>query len=94
MGLAQSWFVYMIRADDNSLYTGITTDPKRRLSEHQSDKKRQAKYFKGRNAINIVYLKCAEDRTEAAKLEYFIKQLTKKHKEALVNGELALESLS
>ena len=40
------WYVYMIRASDQSLYTGITTDLERRLTEHQSGKA-GAKYFRG-----------------------------------------------
>ena len=41
-----SWYVYIIRASDQSLYTGITTDPERRFAEHQSGKA-GAKYFRG-----------------------------------------------
>ena len=32
-----SWWVYMIRADDHSLYTGVTTDIERRLAEHKAE---------------------------------------------------------
>jgi putative endonuclease len=38
-----TWFVYMIRCRDGSLYTGISTDVERRLAEHQSGK--GAKYL-------------------------------------------------
>ncbi len=79
----------MIRASDNSLYTGITTDPIRRLSEHQNDKKRQAKYFKGRQALNIAYLERAENRSEASKIEVKLKKLSKARKEALVSAYLS-----
>lgn len=79
-----TWYVYMVRASDNALYTGITTDPKRRLLEHQTDKKRQAKFFKGRQAISIVYLDKAENRSAASKVEAQLKKLPKAKKEALV----------
>ncbi len=46
------WFVYMVRASDDSLYTGITTDLARRLAEHQAGKA-GAKYFRGRSAMAI-----------------------------------------
>ena len=49
------WYVYMVRASDQTLYTGITTDPQRRLAEHQSGKA-GAKYFRGRKAGEMVYL--------------------------------------
>ena len=85
-----SWYVYMIRASDNSLYTGITTDPERRLKEHQTDKKRQAKYFKGRTALHIAYLEKTIDRSAASKLEIKLKKLSKIKKEELV-GDYANE---
>ena len=47
------WYVYMVRASDQSLYTGITTDLERRLKEHQSGSA-GAKYFRGRSAIETV----------------------------------------
>ena len=43
---AQAWFVYVIRASDDSLYTGITTDVERRFNEHFSTVK-GARYFRG-----------------------------------------------
>ncbi|MCU4674863.1 GIY-YIG nuclease family protein [Catenovulum sp. 2E275] len=78
------WYVYMIRSSDNSLYTGITTDPKRRLTEHQTDPKKQAKYFKGRQALSIAYLQIATSRSEASKLEAGFKKLSKHKKEQIV----------
>ena len=44
------WYVYIVRASDETLYTGITTDLERRLAEHQSGKA-GAKYFRGRTAL-------------------------------------------
>ncbi|MFT5707638.1 MAG: putative endonuclease, partial [Oceanospirillaceae bacterium] len=31
-----AWWLYLIRCKNKTLYTGITTDVKRRLSEHQA----------------------------------------------------------
>jgi len=48
------WYVYIVRASDQTLYTGITTDLDRRLAEHQSGKG-GAKYFRGRDALEMVF---------------------------------------
>ena len=50
----KEWFVYMIRCMDSSLYTGITTDVKRRYEEHE--KGRGAKYTKVRKPVEILSL--------------------------------------
>ena len=33
------WYVYLMRCADNSLYTGVTTDPERRVREHNGELK-------------------------------------------------------
>ena len=79
------YYVYMIRCRDNSIYTGITTDVKRRINEHFKQNEKCAKY-----TLNhpIEKLECAwetENRVLASKLEYYIKKrLTKKQKEELI----------
>jgi putative endonuclease len=40
----ENWFVYMIRCNDDSLYTGITTDMVRRWHEHcRTDRQRSGR---------------------------------------------------
>lgn len=78
------WYVYMVRASDQSLYTGITTDLERRLAEHQSGKA-GAKYFRGRNAIEMVYSEQADGRSAASIREAAIKKLTREKKLALIH---------
>jgi len=72
----------MIRCSDNSLYTGITTDPKRRFIEHKNLK--GAKYFYAHTPIKIVYIEMAKGRSEASKREYAIKKLTAIKKQSLI----------
>ena len=76
------WFVYMIRADDESLYTGITTDLDRRLEQHQSGKG-GAKYFRGRNAREYVYTEAGHSRSSASVREAQIKKMTRQQKNLL-----------
>ncbi|MGD8176528.1 GIY-YIG nuclease family protein [Marinimicrobium sp. ARAG 43.8] len=77
------WQVYMIRGDDNCLYTGITTDMTRRWREHCAGV-RGARYFRGRSPRELCYLEAHPDRSSASRREYAIKQLTRAAKEQLI----------
>ncbi|KFA59577.1 hypothetical protein A9G34_02230 [Gilliamella sp. Choc4-2] len=76
------WFLYVIRTAKQSLYTGITTDVQRRLRQHQNNK--GAKHLKGHQDLKVVYQVKVGGRSLALKLEYRIKHLSKKDKEALI----------
>lgn len=80
-----SWYVYMVRCRDNSLYTGCTDDPNRRLAVHNAGK--GAKYTKSRLPVQLVYREECPDKSTALKREYAIKRLTKAEKELLCNGQ-------
>jgi len=77
------WFVYMIRASDGSLYTGVTTDVKRRFEEHCSAGKR-AKFFRGRQPLEVVYTENHSDRSSAQRRESAIKKLSRDQKLELI----------
>ena len=88
-------YVYIIRCKDNSLYTGITNNLKRRVKEHITKSKKCAKYTKNHIAMNLEAYWITEDRRLASKLEYQIKKLTKNEKEEIiVNKEKFNEYLS
>jgi predicted metal-dependent hydrolase len=70
------YFVYIIQCSDLSLYTGITTDLKRRLKEHNATVK-GAKYTKGKRPVRLVYFKEWPDRSSASVEEARIKQLSR-----------------
>ena len=88
---AMTWFVYMIRCSDNSLYTGITTDVGRRFQAHSQGK--GAKYLKYKRPLALVFEQSIGDRSLASKVEYAIKQLPKQKKELIVQGELDCRQL-
>lgn len=89
------YYVYIIRCKDNSLYTGITNNLKRRVKEHITKSKKCAKYTKNYIAMNLEAYWITEDRRLASKLEYQIKKLTKNEKEEIiVNKEKFNEYLS
>ncbi len=73
----------MVRCKDDSLYTGVTTDLTRRTKEHNSINK-GAKYTRNKQPVTLVFHIEKQDRSDACKYEYEIKQLTKKQKEALI----------
>jgi putative endonuclease len=77
------WYVYIIRASDESLYTGITTDVERRFNEHCGGPRR-ARFFRGRQALEVVYTEIHPDRSSALKRESVIKGLTRKLKLELI----------
>ena len=76
------WHVYLVRAGDGSLYTGIATDVKRRVAEHAEG--RGAKALRGRGPLELVYRKRIGDRGLALRLEHQLKLRSKDEKEALV----------
>ncbi|MFZ7121875.1 MAG: GIY-YIG nuclease family protein [Eubacteriaceae bacterium] len=76
------FYVYMLRCNDNSLYTGWTTDLDRRLKEH--NKGTGAKYTRAKLPVKLVYHEQLNSKSDAIKREYQIKQLKKIQKEKLV----------
>ncbi|MEM7357606.1 MAG: GIY-YIG nuclease family protein [Pseudomonadota bacterium] len=87
-----SWFVYMLRCADDSLYTGITKDLERRLAEHNYDNKKGARYTRARRPVQVVYQLSCENRASASQAEARLKKLNRQQKLALLkpgaaNGE-------
>lgn len=85
------WFLYLVRTADNKLYTGITTDVERRFLQHQSGK--GAKALRGKGTLRLAFSGEVGERSLALRLEYRIKQLTKRQKERLVAGDGCFETL-
>lgn len=77
-------YIYMVRCKDESLYTGITTDIRRRMQEHGGRKRSGAKYTKSHGLLALEMVWETDSWSHAAKLEYRIKRLTRKQKEALL----------
>jgi len=84
-----TWFVYLLRCADNSLYTGITTDVQRRFSEHQAQGRLTARYLRGRGPLELACHFEAGNRSDALQIEYRIKQLSVADKRRLITGQLA-----
>ena len=87
------FYIYMLRCEDNSLYTGFTTDIKRRWQEHLDKDKPYAKYTRSHPVKSIAALWVCESRSGALKLEYHLKKLNKQQKEYLIKNPDELNSL-
>jgi putative endonuclease len=75
------WWVYMVRCNDGTLYTGCTTDPARRLRQHNGKSKGGAKYTMTRRPVEPAGLERVTGlRSEALKRENALKRLTRMQK--------------
>ena len=72
------YFLYLLLCHDRSIYTGITTDVKRRFKEHQDGT--GSKYTRARKAIKILYTEKFKTRSAASKREAEIKSWKRKEK--------------
>jgi|TARA_B110000858_G_scaffold157250_1_gene179929 putative endonuclease len=88
--LFKSWCVYIVRADDESLYTGITTNVYRRFQQHLNSKQ-GAKYFNGRKPEKIVYIEEGHDRSSASKREAEIKSFSREKKLLTISEAKSIE---
>ncbi|SQG00089.1 GIY-YIG nuclease superfamily protein [Paucimonas lemoignei] len=84
------WFVYLVRAENGSLYCGISDDPQRRFAAHQKGK--GARFFCSSPAVALVYVEACVSKGEALRQERLIKKLRKSAKEVLAAGYCATSS--
>lgn len=87
-------YIYIVRCDDDSLYTGITKDIEKRMNNHVGGKgASHAKYMRFHKPVELAALWQTEDYKTAAKLEYAIKKkLTRQQKlDLIANPEKVTE---
>jgi predicted GIY-YIG superfamily endonuclease len=80
-----SWWVYLLKCGDGSLYTGITNDLERRLALHRAG--RGARYTRGRGPLQLIWSEPWPDRASASRREHAVKQLSRTAKLALAAAE-------
>jgi len=92
---AAKWSLYLVRTAKGSLYTGVSTDVKRRLSEHENNDKKNkgAKALRGKGPLTLVFKIVVGNKSDALMLEYKIKQLSRIDKERLISCTTELEEL-
>ena len=79
-----TYFVYMVRCSNGSLYTGITTDVARRVGEHNSA--RGARYTRLNAPVELVWTEVHPGRSSATKREAQIKRLPRTKKLELIRA--------
>ncbi|RLS54265.1 MAG: GIY-YIG nuclease family protein [Planctomycetota bacterium] len=79
------WFVYLVRCQDSTLYTGMTNNVEQRLAKHNRGK--GARYTRTRRPVQLVYQEIQASRSLALKREYAIKGLSRREKESLIQKE-------
>lgn len=77
------WYVYILQCSDNSLYTGITNNLEARIEKHNNGT--GAKYTRGRCPVILLRSWNFTSKSEAAKEEYRIKQLSRTQKMLLID---------
>ena len=80
-----SWFTYIVRCADDTLYTGVTTDLERRIQEHNHCDKKGAKYTRTRRPVHLIHNEAFENRSQACQREAAIKKLSRQQKLVLTS---------
>ena len=83
-----NWLVYMIECCDGYLYTGITTDIKRRWRQHTGQIKGGAKFFRTRKPQKLCFIEANHNRISAAQREYQIKCFSRQEKQQLIKDHM------
>ena len=78
------YYAYMLLCSDNTIYSGFTTDIRKREEAHNSGK--AAKYTRCRLPAHMVYYEDFETKSEAMSREAAFKKLKRKEKEALIES--------
>lgn len=81
-----TWYLYVIRCVDGSLYAGITTDVRRRYWEHAGGGRRAARFLRAHPPQGLVFRRRIATRSLALKVEYRFKQLSKRDKEVVITA--------
>ncbi|GFD95458.1 hypothetical protein KUL156_12800 [Alteromonas sp. KUL156] len=83
------WYLYLLENKLGHIYTGITTDPTRRIAQHRGELKGGAKALKGKSPLIFRAVFEVADKAQAAKLEYAVKQMSRPQKDLIIRkGQL------
>jgi putative endonuclease len=91
LGTRKSWYVYLARCADDTLYCGIARDVEARIQAHNAG--RGARYTRGRGPLTVLLTRRCQDQGLALRIERAVKRLTRTEKVALMSGPEALARL-
>ena len=79
-------YTYMLQCKDGTYYIGYTNDLKKRVKAHNEGK--GAKYTKGRGPVELIYYEEYEEKSQAMRREWEIKQMSREEKSALIRSQI------
>ncbi len=82
--MEKEWYFYIVRCNDNSLYSGTAIDVENRVREH--NRGTGAKYTRSRMPVNLVFIEKHNNLSEAIRRESQVKSWPKAKKEQLIQG--------
>jgi putative endonuclease len=80
----KTWFLYILKCGDGTLYTGITNDMQRRLRQHNDGS--ASRYTRSRLPVKLIYREPCRSRSLALRKEWAIKRLPRKEKEHYIRN--------
>ena len=80
------YYIYVLRCEDNSLYTGIAADWQKRFEEHKSQGPKCAKYTRSHKVVSVEVLWQTKQKSDALKAEKFFKTFAKDKKENIIKS--------
>ncbi|NCB92706.1 MAG: GIY-YIG nuclease family protein [Clostridia bacterium] len=81
-------YTYILKCHDNTFYTGWTNDIKKRIQVHNAGQ--GAKYTRARLPVSLAYYETFQSKSEAMRREWEIKHMTRREKEKLMAGFVAV----
>lgn len=78
------YYIYVLRCEDNSLYTGIAADWQKRFEEHKLCGPKSAKYTRSHKVVSVEVLWKTDVKSNALKAERLFKSFTKQNKEQFI----------
>ncbi len=87
-----TWWIYVLDCDGR-LYTGITTDPERRLQEHRAGRTKAARFTRGATLVELRYAVALGGRSLALRAEYRLKRLPRSEKLKLCEQAISAADL-
>jgi putative endonuclease len=81
-----SFYCYIVECADGTFYTGWTTDPVRRVKQHNCG--RGAAYTRMHGPVKLVYVEEQADRPTAMKREIAIKRMPRERKKRLIEAAI------
>ena len=78
----KGWFFYIVRCQDNSLYSGMTKNLEERVKKHNDGT--GAKYTSSHRPVTLVHIERYDSASEAKKREQEVKRWPKRKKEQLI----------